>query len=429
MSEERDYGARASKERQLLNFALFSVPLVLGWLLALLRQALTGQIISLPWKDVRGDKIILVSLYTWKGISHRPHHMTRQFARHYPTVYFQPHFLKDALRFEDVFLYPRLREVEPNVFLLEATFISGENVVKAIHDLNVWLMKQLIDGLFDGHNEEWTLVINDPKRSFITRNTDVPVKIYDILDNYEAFHWATTDYPALEQDMLKTVDLVVAGTHEIFTKKEPHHPKVEFMGCGVETGHFARALGDDVAPAADVANLSHPVMFYMGMVDERIDHGLIKHLAKEFPESSIVLVGPHDGDFSDLAALPQVHLLGLKPYAELPRYLKATDVCLIPFVLNDITRNINPTKLLEYMAAGRPVVSIPIPDVVKFYEGDVLIGGTHEEFAACVREAIGERGKALAKRGPERAKDESWERFNERYFTWIKEIRASKGRG
>jgi UDP-galactopyranose mutase len=166
----------------------------------------------------------------------------------------------------------------------------------------------------------------------------------------------------------------------------------------VDVAHFRRAR-ETAADPVDQAGIGRPRIGYAGVIDERIDLDLIDGVAATRPELQIVLVGPVAKiDVADVPARPNVHRLGMKPYAELPEYLGGWDVGWMPFARNDATRFISPTKTPEYLAAGLPVVSTSIHDVVEPYG----VGGW-VAIADTVAETLDALGGALAGRHPEQA--------------------------
>jgi len=185
---------------------------------------------------------------------------------------------------------------------------------------------------------------------------------------------------------------------------------VHLFGCGVDADHYAKARDATTALPADVAGLPHPVFGYFGVVDERLDYALIAALADAAPQGSVVIVGPTAKvDPAELPRRPNLHWLGQRAYADLPAYTKAFDVCLMPFALNEATENINPTKTLEYMAAGKPVVSTAVADVVRQFTSIVDVGHDHREFIALAMRAAGAPDAHRLARGIERARSATWD--------------------
>src|SRR5262249_8820380 len=135
---------------------------------------------------------------------------------------------------------------------------------------------------------------------------------------------------------------------------------------GVEPEHFAAALNPETEVPAEIAGLPRPILGYYGVIDERLDYALLREVAERRPGWSIVMVGPRSikVERSALPRLPNLHYTGQQPYRRLPGFLKGLDVCLMPFAMNAATRSISPTKTLEYMAAHKPIISTPVPDVV-----------------------------------------------------------------
>jgi glycosyltransferase involved in cell wall biosynthesis len=159
-----------------------------------------------------------------------------------------------------------------------------------------------------------------------------------------------------------------------------------------------------------VAGLNKPILGYFGVVDERLDYELIAKLADADPKWNIVMVGPTAK--VDANALPKranLHWLGRREYDQLPSYTKAFDVCLMPFALNEATEYINPTKALEYMATGRPIVSTAVPDVVSNFSAAVNIAISQDCFVEmCVR-ALTNPDEEAIQRGLSMANDNQWD--------------------
>jgi UDP-galactopyranose mutase len=160
----------------------------------------------------------------------------------------------------------------------------------------------------------------------------------------------------------------------------------------VDIAHFALARAPLPDPT-DQSGIPHPRIGFFGVIDERLDVGLIASLASRRPEWQIVLIGPVVKiDEASLPQAPNLHYLGQKRYGELPSYIAGWDVALLPFAINASTRYISPTKTPEYLAAGKPVVSTPIHDVVRPYgeRGLVHIAGDVDGFVTAVEAALAE---------------------------------------
>jgi glycosyltransferase involved in cell wall biosynthesis len=206
--------------------------------------------------------------------------------------------------------------------------------------------------------------------------------VYDCMDELSQFRFAPPELIERERLLLTRADIVFTGGRRLFESKSRLHRNVHFFGCGVDVDHFARARSRSTAIASELRGLPGPVLGYFGVIDERLDYTLIAHLADRFAHGSVVFVGPlAKVDPSELPNRPNLHWLGQRSYDDLPAYVKGFDVCLMPFALNAATEFINPTKTLEYMAAGKPIVSTPVPDVVRNFSRIVHVAPGAAEFA------------------------------------------------
>jgi UDP-galactopyranose mutase len=191
--------------------------------------------------------------------------------------------------------------------------------------------------------------------------------VYDCMDELSNFRFAPPELVSLERELLAVADVVFTGGYSIWEAKKDAHVDIHPFPSSVDKAHFVAARGGLPEPA-DQADLPHPRLGFHGVVDERFDGDLIAAVADAHPEWSLVIVGPVVK--IDPATLPRranLHFLGGKTYGELPAYLAGWDAALMPFAINDATRFISPTKTPEYLAAGRPVVSTAIRDVVRHW--------------------------------------------------------------
>lgn len=234
--------------------------------------------------------------------------------------------------------------------------------------------------------------------------------VYDCMDELANFRFAPPDITERERFVLSKADVVFTGGHQLFESKSKHHHNVHFYGCGVDVDHYGTARLDETQVPASVALLPRPVFGYFGVIDERLDYGLLTTLAECFPEASIVMAGPFAKvERTELPDRPNIHWLGQQSYSDLPALVKGFDVCLMPFALNEATKYINPTKTLEYMAAGKPIVSTAIADVVRNFTPIVEVAHSRDGFLEAVERAWREPDPALIEHGVARAADASWD--------------------
>jgi UDP-galactopyranose mutase len=214
--------------------------------------------------------------------------------------------------------------------------------------------------------------------------------VFDAMDELAAFRFAPPELHEREAALMRRADLVFTGGPSLYRARKHRHPSVHCFPSGVEAGHFAQARGE-IAPPDDLAARPQPVLGFYGVLDERVDMELLAGVADLRPDWTVALVGPvaKIGE-EDLPQRPNVVRFGKQAYADLPRFLAGFDVALLPFARNEATRFISPTKTLEYMAGGKPIVSTPITDVVDLYGEVVSFGETADEFVRAAEALLAE---------------------------------------
>lgn len=193
------------------------------------------------------------------------------------------------------------------------------------------------------------------------------VTVYDCMDELSAFQSAPPELIDLEHRLFAKSDVVFAGGASLYASKRAQHRNVHLFPSSIDYFHFAAAR-QVIENPADQNDIPHPRIGFFGVLDERLDRDLLRDVASLHPEWQFILIGPVVKiRKEDLPQGPNLHYLGQKLYRELPAYLAHWNVAMLPFARNASTRFISPTKTPEYLAAGRPVVSTPIQDVVSPY--------------------------------------------------------------
>lgn len=240
--------------------------------------------------------------------------------------------------------------------------------------------------------------------------------VYDCMDDFTSLLSTYEDRErnaGNEEMLLKKADMVFAGGYSIADLKRDSRERIHVFPSAVEIDHFKNALSDNLVLPDDIKSIPHPILGYWGAIDERVDHDLLKKLAIKHPEWSIVLLGPivrHKvGDSSYLHEIKNIFWLGPKDYSLLPGYAKAFDVCLIPFVLTREGKSLSPTKTLEYLATGKPVVSTPVTDVVRFYDRVIGIADGPDEFEMAVLRCMKEDDASMKQKRINFTRNRSWE--------------------
>jgi UDP-galactopyranose mutase len=206
--------------------------------------------------------------------------------------------------------------------------------------------------------------------------------VYDCMDELSNFKFAPDALKQREADLFRKADIVFTGGHNLYQAKKNCHDNIYPFPSSIDKKHFIKAR-KKIEDPTDQAQITHPRFGFYGVVDERFDIELIREVAERKPEWQFVIIGPVVKiDPATLPRLSNIHYLGTKNYNELPNYISGWDIALIPFLLNDSTKYISPTKTPEYLAAGKPVISSSIKDVVTPYgfKGLVHIADTADAF-------------------------------------------------
>ena len=234
--------------------------------------------------------------------------------------------------------------------------------------------------------------------------------VYDCMDELANFRFAPPDIADRERFVMSRADVVFTGGYQLFESKSRFHDNVHFYGCGVDVEHYGKARDEATEVPAAVLAAPGPRFGYFGVIDERLDYELIAALAEHFPAASVVMAGPVvKVDPNELPQHENIHWLGQQRYEDLPAIVKGFDVCLMPFALNEATKYINPTKTLEYMAGGKPIVSTAVADVVRNFTPIVDVARSPAEFVDAVERAWRQADADLIAQGIERAQNASWD--------------------
>lgn len=243
--------------------------------------------------------------------------------------------------------------------------------------------------------------------------------VYDCVDNYPAFptYADHSDWiAARERTLCRKADLVLTTSQELYDLKAPYNPEHTHLVHNVgDYAHFSAAQNPALGVPEELAALDGPIIGFVGAVsDYKLNTDWLLHAARRHPEWNIVVVGPvgladPSTDVQALQQTPNVHLLGHRDYAVLPRYLKGFDVATIPYRINQATRSVFPIKFFEYLATGTPVVISNLPALESFYDA-VQVAKTAEAFVACCEAALAaaEQGDPDRQARIELAKENAW---------------------
>ncbi len=305
--------------------------------------------------------LVCFSHLRWDFVYQRPQHLLSRAARDRRVFFIEePIFSNSSMRFDIQERDNGVRVVVPHL----PEGLQSEVATAAV-------LREMVQRLFAQHAiSDYVLWYYTPMALEISTDLKPLAAIYDCMDELSAFKGAPTRLQQFEQQLFKSVDLVFTGGHTLFRAKQHQHHSVHAFPSSIDRAHFAQAreLSDE---PDDQKNIPHPRLGFFGVIDERFDTELLEQVATQRPDWQFVMIGPVVKIHPD--SLPQhsnIHYLGSKKYDELPNYLAGWDVALLLFARNEATRFISPTKTPEYLAAGKPVISTSIQDVVSPY-GDL----------------------------------------------------------
>ncbi|MCD9856659.1 glycosyltransferase [Epilithonimonas sp. JDS] len=258
-----------------------------------------------------------------------------------------------------------------------------------------------------------------------TSHLEPGVTIYDSMDELSAFRFAPPQLLVLEEELFKKADVVFTGGHTLYQAKKDRHHNIHPFPSSIDKYHF-RAARYNTVDAEDQKHIPNPRFGFFGVIDERFDIELLKEVSSRRPDWHFVIIGPVVKiDEDDLPRAENIHYLGPKKYSELPNYISHWDISLVLFALNESTEFISPTKTPEYLAAGLPVISTPIKDVIKPYGENnlVYIADSADTFISYAEEELSKDSKKewLAKVDRFLA-NESWDNTFEKMNLLINEV-------
>ena len=351
----------------------------------------------------KGNKrdLVCLSHLRWNFVFQRPQHLMTRFAKERRVFFFEePVF--------DVATSELRTSREQGVFVCVPHLPHDLPPSAVTEELRRLLYEMQIAFTID-HPVLW---YSTPMSLDFSRDVTSTAIVFDCMDELSRFHGAPPALIRHEAELLNRADLVFTGGQSLYEAKRGRHRRVYAFPSSVDVPHFCSARQGKTDPD-DQAPIPHPRLGFFGVVDERMDLTLLDAVASARPEWHLVIIGPCVK--IDPRTLPRhgnIHYLGMKKYEELPDYLSGWDVALLPFAKNDSTTFISPTKTPEYLAAGRPVVSTSVRDVVRPYGEQELvhIADRPADFIQAIEQALAAPSQGWQERVDRFLSGMSWDR-------------------
>jgi glycosyltransferase involved in cell wall biosynthesis len=354
--------------------------------------------------------LVCFSHLRWGFVFQRPNHLLTRFSKHQRVFFIEEPIFHDG---DDKLHIENFNE---NLYVVTPHIRHGLDAEEVFNR-----QRKFISNLFT--NMQVNRFISwyyTPMALPFTDHLEPVLTVYDCMDELSAFKFAPPELTIREKELFGKADVVFTGGHSIFESKKNAHPNIHPFPSSIDKHHFGAARICKTDPA-DQSPIPHPRFGFFGVVDERFDIDMLDQVAKAKPEWQFVILGPVVKiDPEHLPKHSNIHYLGGKKYEELPSYIAGWDIATIPFAMNESTKFISPTKTPEYLAAGKPVISTPIRDVVSPYGDNKLVhivSNADEFIAAAEIELARKKRTAWLKKVDEFLAFNSWDR------TWSQMVR------
>lgn len=368
---------------------------------------------------ITGRDFIILSTQDWDAMPTRKHRWARHWARSGNRVLYveqQMHWLGWLIDLRRQFArawrwLSGPRPVEPNLWVFTLPVVLPFfQMSRAVNWLNnLWLAPVLRWAMRRAGLQNPVLWTYTPHSANLFGALGEQMVVYECVDEFSAAKGLVraATIAALERDVLRQADVTIVTAPALYESKKHIARRIELVPNGVDYEHFARASNGKVEVAAAVARLPKPVVGFLGGIQYWIDLELIGAAARAHPDWSFALVGSVEplARVDKVRGLPNVHFLGRRPYAQLPEYVAGFDVCINPYVLDDVAETCDPLKLYDYLASGKPVVSVDMPAARRF--ADLMpLTRTPEAFIRALESVLQQPGDAV--RRQQEASQHSW---------------------
>ena len=366
------------------------------------------------------NKIVCLSTSNWYPFPTRKQHVMQRLSNA-EVLYFDPPVtylapVKDKKTFGRLFRWMKKPvQPKPNITVYACPpVLPFYNKVRFLNKLNQKKIARFVRRRMKRHGfTNPVLWCYSPMSADAVGKIPHKALVYDCVDRHSAYKGLINEKTVneMERKLASGADQVIATAIGLYDTLESYNPHTVMLPNGVNFEHFNAAAVEDLPVPEDMKDLPRPIIGFSGMLQECIDYDAIEAVAKRHPDWSVALVGgPMPGVNLDyLHDYPNIHFLGMKPYAQMPAYLRAFDVCMNAFRAGRLSKDVSPLKFFEYMASGRPIVSTPQPEQVLGYTDAVYITHSPQDFVDKCELALREPDVTKTKLRITYAKSCSWE--------------------
>lgn len=310
----------------------------------------------------------------------------------------------------------RVKEVKKNVFVLTPSLmLPAFGRVRALDRINQRLLEWVVVKWQKRLKFDFPILwVYSPKTIDILDSFPRKLLIYDCVDEHSAYPGVKNKslVQNWEKRLLEDADIVFTSAKGLYEDKKQYNQNTFFVPNGVDVEHFAEVQNPDLEIAAEMKKFSKPILGFVGGIYQWVDLDLIKYVARANPRWTVTMIGPMgpEVDVSLFSDIKNVYFLGTKDREILPQYVKAFDVCLNVFKRNELSRTVNPLKVYEYLAAGKPVISVDMPEI-RHLSDVVYIAKSYEHFLSQIKAALAENNSKRVAEKMKVSKEYSWEKL------------------
>lgn len=371
--------------------------------------------------NLENEHIICISSVDWDPLLTRKQQVMKRLPKSNTILYVEPPITLIS-PFKDSRMWSKwgswfsgIRRLNDNIYLYSPpVIIPFGNKYRFINRINqVWVslfLRNILSQLKIKHPIIWTYMPNSA--DLVNKLGERKLLVYDCVDEHSEYTGLINKETmiGMENDLMAECDLVFVTAQGLYDAKKDLARSIYYSPNAADVNHFMKAQ-DPATPVPDeIASISGPIVGFVGVIQDWIDLDLVREIAVSHPEWSVVMVGPVGVgvDVSALRTLPNIYFLGRKDVGDLPNYIKAFDVCINPFKLNELTDKVSPLKFYEYLASGKPIVSVKMPGVDSF--SDVIeTADNSEAFIKGIERVLKEETPEKLKARLAKALENSWE--------------------
>lgn len=370
---------------------------------------------------LENQHIICISSIDWDPIWTRKQQIMSRLPKSNTILYIEPPItllspLKDRTTLNKwVMWFKGMRRIKDNIYLYSSPVILPfGNKSRLINKINQWWLSLFVKNTVLRLNLKnpivWTYMPNSV--DLVDKLPNHKLLVYDCVDEHTEYTGLINKalVTEMERQLMNHCDLVFVTAQGLYNTKKEFSREIYFLPNAADVEHFMKAQAPSTVIPDDISAIPGPIVGFVGVIQDWIDLDLVEEAALAHPEWSFVMIGPVAAgiDTSCLKSLPNVIFLGRKEVKDLPNYIKAFDVCINPFKINELTDKVSPLKFYEYLASGKPIVSVNMPGVSEF--SDVVeISNNSKEFITGIENALTDETPAKLHARLKKARENSWD--------------------